>query len=90
MKQLEKEKRLQQEKLSLNRIAALSPDYIVLYVVDPETGHYTQYSPSREFEKFGLAKQGEDFFNDVKADAAKAIAPEEREIRPGKPESRSG
>ena len=79
MKQLEEEKKLRQEKSSLGRIAALSPDYIVLYTVDPETGHYTQYSPSNEFEKFGLAKQGEDFFADVILDAPKAIAPEDME-----------
>ena len=79
MKQLEEEKRLRQERASLGRIAALSPDYIVLYTVDPETGRYTQYSPSNEFEKFGLARQGEDFFADVILDAPKAIAPEDME-----------
>ena len=79
MKQLEEEKRLRQEKASLGRIAALSPDYIVLYTVDPETGRYTQYSPINEFEKIGLARQGEDFFADVILDAPKAIAPEDME-----------
>ena len=83
MKRLEEEKWLRQEKLSLSRIAALSPDYLVLYTVDPETGRYTQYSPSKDFETIGLAKQGEDFFGDVVRDAPKAIAPEdiERHLR---------
>ena len=79
MKQLEEEKKLRQERLSLGRVAALSPNYIVLYTVDLETDHYTQYSPSREFETFGLARQGEDFFTDVRLDAPKAIAPEDME-----------
>jgi hypothetical protein len=79
MKQLEEEKRHREEKKSLSRIAALSPDYIVLYTVDPETGRYTMYSPSHDFESFGLAKKGEDFFRDVKLDAPKAIAPEDME-----------
>ena len=79
MKQLEEEKRLRQEKTSFGRIAALSPDYIVLYTVDPKTGHYTQYSPSSGFEDFELASQGEDFFADVVLDAPKAIAPEDME-----------
>ena len=79
MKHLEEEKRLRQEKAALGRIAALSPDYIVLYTVDPLTGHYTQYSPSDEFESFGLDRQGEDFFADVILDAPKAIAPEDME-----------
>ena len=83
MRLQEEEKRLRQEKALLGRIAALSPDYTVLYTVDPETGHYTQYSPSKEFRSFGLATQGEDFFGDVVLDAPKAIAPEdiERHLR---------
>jgi diguanylate cyclase (GGDEF)-like protein len=73
MKQLEEEKRLRREKIALGRIASLSPSYIVLYTVDPETGHYTQYNASHEFERFGLARQGDDFFADVRRDAPKAI-----------------
>jgi hypothetical protein len=83
MKQLEEEKRLRKEKASLGRIASLAPDYIVLYTVDPETGHYIQYNPSSEYESFGLAVQGEDFFGDVVRDAPKAIDPKdiERHLR---------
>lgn len=77
MKQQEEERKLRQEKMSLGRVAALSPDYIVLYTIDPETNHYTQYSPSSEYEHVGLAKQGEDFFADVVLDSPKAIAPED-------------
>ena len=72
-------KKLQEETKSLGRIAALSPDYIVLYTVDTATGHYTQYNPSQGFESFGLAKQGDDFFADVVLDAPKAISPEDME-----------
>lgn len=79
MRQLEEQKRLRQEWISLGRIAALSPDYIVLYTVNPQTGHYTQYSPSNGFEDFDLAEHGDDFFGDVQKDAAKAIAPADME-----------
>lgn len=79
MKQQEEEKKLRQEKVSLGRIAALSPNYIVLYTVDPATGRYTQYNPSSAYQNFGLAGQGEDFFTDVVLDAPKAIAPEDLE-----------
>ena len=79
MKQQEEAKKLRQERESLGRIAALSPEYIVLYTVDPDTGNYTQYSPSEGFKSFGLATQGEDFFADVILDAPKAIDPEDME-----------
>ncbi len=75
MKEQEEARKLRQEKIALARIAALSPSFIVLYTVDPVTGHYTQYNPSNEFARFGLAKQGEDFFADVISDAPKAIDP---------------
>ncbi len=79
MKQQEEDNKLRQEKMSLSRIAALSPDYIVLYTVDIKNGHYTQYNPSYGFEKFALSLQGTDFFGDVVKDAPKAIAPEDME-----------
>ena len=79
MKQQEEEKRLRKEKTSLGRIAALSPDYLVLYTIDPVTNHYTQYSAAKAYEDFGLAKRGEDFFADVLHDSPKAIAPEDLE-----------
>ncbi|MGX8703082.1 MAG: EAL domain-containing protein, partial [bacterium] len=77
VKEQAEKKKLRQEKASLERIAALAPNYLVLYTVDPDTGHYVQYNPSNEFARLGLAKEGEDFFRDVKLDAAKAIAPED-------------
>lgn len=79
MKQQEEEKRLRQEKTSLGRIAALSPDYLVLYTIDPATNQYTQYNAAKAYEDFGLATRGEDFFADVLRDSPKAIAPEDLE-----------
>ena len=79
MKQQEADSVMRQERISFGRIAALSPDYIVLYTVDPETGRYMQYNPSNEFQKFSLASRGDDFFGDVIRDAQKAIAPEDME-----------
>ena len=77
MKQQEEEKRLRQEKIALGRIAALSPNYIVLYTVDPVTDNYTQYAASGEYESIGLEAQGEHFFEDVRRNAPKVISPED-------------
>ncbi|MBQ9632465.1 MAG: hypothetical protein IJV04_06085, partial [Lachnospiraceae bacterium] len=79
MRQQEEAKRLLQEKTALGRIAALSPNYIVLYTADPVTGHYTQYNASKEYANFGLATQGEDFFADIRLNAPKTFAPEDME-----------
>ena len=77
MRQQEEAKKLLQEKTALGRIAALSPNYIALYTVDPLTGHYTQYNASKEFANFGLATQGEDFFADIQLNAPKTFVPED-------------
>ena len=79
MKQIEEKRKLLQEKNALGRIAALSPNFIVLYTIDPETNQYTQYDPSSEYETFGLSRHGEDFFSDLILDSRKAIAPEDLE-----------
>ncbi len=79
MRQQEDEKKLRQERNALGRVAALSTDYIVLYTIDPATGHYTQYNPSNEYESVGLSRQGEDFFADVVVDSPRAIASEDLE-----------
>ena len=81
VRQQEGEKQLRQERAALGRIAALSTNYIVLYAIDPATGHYTQYNPSREYEKLGLSSQGEDFFADAMRNASKAIYAEDIEKR---------
>ncbi len=79
IKQQEEEKKRCLERTMLGRVAALSPDYFVLYTIDPATGRYTQYNPSNEYESIGLAKQGEDFFSDLIHDSPKAIVPEDLE-----------
>ncbi len=61
------------------RIAALSANFIVLYTIDPHSGHYTQYNQSSEFDSFGLAHQGDDFFADVVRDAPTTIDPADME-----------
>lgn len=83
MKQFEEERKLRRERISLGRIAALSPDYLVLYTVDPVTGHYTQYDRADGFERFGPSGKGEDFFRKVMRDAPDLVDPQdiERHLR---------
>ena len=56
---------------------ALSDDYLSLYIIDPETGHYLEQSASEEYESLGLAKGGRDFFQQARADAGKAFHPDD-------------
>jgi len=62
MRQSEHIRQIQRERDTLSRVMALSEDYLSLYMIDPETGSYVEYSASDEYERLGLAKEGEDFF----------------------------
>ena len=75
MKQKELDDIARQERIAFGRIAALSGNYIVMYSVDPETGRYLEYSASREFEHYGLPKEGEDFFEKLLTEAPRAVDP---------------
>lgn len=65
------------------KVAAMAANFMVLYMIDPQTGHYTEHSPSSEFDSLGLSRSGDDFFADVVRDAPKAIDPAdiERHLR---------
>lgn len=54
--------RLRSERETLARVMALTGDYLSLYIVDPESGRYTEYSATSEYETLGIAKRGDDFF----------------------------
>ena len=52
-----------EEQTAYTRLSALEGDYLCVYVVDPETGRYREFSASDNYEKnFAQAKEGNDFF----------------------------
>ena len=75
MKQKEADMRLRQEQLAFGRLAALSGNYIVNYSVDPETGHFTEYSAAKEYADYGIAKEGEDFFEQLERNSPAVVDP---------------
>lgn len=57
-------KKVHVEHITFSKVAqALAGDYFSIYVVDPETDNFVQYSAAKEYERLGLEKSGEDFFN---------------------------
>ena len=58
-------------------IMALSGDYLSLYSIEPETGYYTEYIATREYESLGFAKTGEDFFLQGTKDGKRTIYAED-------------
>ena len=66
-----------EEKKTYMRLSALSGNLIVLYYVDPVTEAYTEFSAAQEYEDYGLAKQGTDFFQSVSANSLRMVHPED-------------
>ena len=77
MKQKAHYEELQKERDTLVRVMALSDGYLSLYTVDPATGHYIEFSSSDDYDKLGVAKEGDDFFNQSLINTEKLIVPED-------------
>lgn len=78
MRQKEEYQKSEEERITYARIAqALAGDYFSIYVVDPETKHFLEYSATEEYDALGFEKGGEDFFNLSRANIERAIYPED-------------
>jgi hypothetical protein len=77
MRQREQFQRIQRERDTLARVMALSEDYLSLYMIDPETGRYIEYSASEDYNRLGLAKEGDDFFLRGIVDSKDAVHPDD-------------
>ena len=65
--------RLKEESTAYARLSALSGEYICIYVVDPETGYYREYSSSNGFQMFAIPKDGEGFFETSRREGRKVV-----------------
>ena len=62
------------------RLNALNGNMMVLYFVDPENDHYTEYSATSEFEGLGISKRGESFFEETHENGRRVVHPEDQEL----------
>lgn len=67
MKKRQSEERIMEERIIYARLHALTGNFIVVYVVDPETGRYREFSATDHYEEsFAQAKEGTDFFTTLR------------------------
>ncbi|MBR4537661.1 MAG: EAL domain-containing protein [Clostridia bacterium] len=67
MRQRRAEERIQEERVVYARLHALTGNFIVVYVVEPESGVYREFSATDDYvESFAQAKDGTDFFEKVR------------------------
>ena len=67
MRQRRAEAKIQEERMIYARLHALTGNFIVVYVVDPETERYREFSATDNYvESFAQAKEGTGFFDKVR------------------------
>ena len=67
MRQRKAEERMQEERIVYARLHALTGNFIVVYVVDPATGDYREFSATEGYtESLAQAKEGTNFFEKVR------------------------
>ena len=66
--------------LTYSRVAqALAGDFFSIYVVEPDTDSFVQYSSTEQYDQLGLEKSGSDFFNLSRKNMSRIIDPEDRD-----------
>ena len=75
MRQKETLNRMRRDQISYARISALMGEFVCLYIVDPETEHYIEYSSSDGFKNYGIAKEGDAFFETSRKNGLRAVCP---------------
>ncbi|MBR3327557.1 MAG: EAL domain-containing protein [Atopobiaceae bacterium] len=64
------EERIQEERTVYARLHALTGNFIAVYVIDPKTNGYCEFSATDNYvQSFAQAKEGVDFFNKVEKEA---------------------
>lgn len=78
MKQRQAEEQIREERVVYARLHALTGNFICVYVVDPQTGRYREFSATDDYtDSFAQAKEGEDFFNTVREAAGQFNHPDD-------------
>ena len=69
--------RMQEEQVSFARLRALAGDFLCIYLVDPESGSYREFSATAGFASFERPTEGQDFFGDPREQSKTALYPED-------------
>ncbi|MDO4803990.1 MAG: EAL domain-containing protein [Lachnospiraceae bacterium] len=67
MRQRKLQEKIRKERIIYARLHAITGNFIVVYIVDPATHHYREFSASDQYVRhFDQAKEGDDFFGKVR------------------------
>lgn len=78
MKQRQAAELMKEERIAYARLNALAGDILCLYVINPETGHYREYSVTEAFSAYELPREGENFLKTVRDMSKQNVYEEDR------------
>ena len=68
------------QRITYEKVAqALAGDYFSIYIVDPDTDQFVEYSATKAYDDLGVEKAGDDFFNVSRKNMDRLICDEDRE-----------
>ena len=71
--------RAREEQIAYARLKALQGDFLWVYIVDPKTMQFREYSAPAEFDAYGVPKMGDDFFGTSRKNIRRFVHPQDRE-----------
>ncbi len=72
--------RINEERRAYSRMMALVGDFICIYIVDPATGSYIEYSSTDQYDELQINKKGDDFFRDAREASLRVIYSEDVDL----------
>ncbi len=68
------------QRITYEKVAqALAGDYFSIYIVDPDTDKFVEYSATKESDDLGVEKGGDDFFNVSRKNMSQLIHADDRD-----------
>ncbi len=68
------------EHITYTKVAqALAGDYFSIYIVNPDTDRFVEYSATKEYDDLGVERAGEDFFNVSRRNMKRLIHVDDKE-----------
>ena len=80
MKQRYATARIKEEQIAYNRLSALAGDFLHVFIVEPKTGRYRELSAVGNMRRDEKAREGTDFFNDIRSQSRKEIFKEDQNL----------
>ncbi|WP_028243352.1 EAL domain-containing protein [Pseudobutyrivibrio ruminis] len=65
--------RIKRERMTYNRVTALTGDFICIYAIDPENEHFVRYTLDEDYRYLGLDNEGDNFFEKFREKGLKNV-----------------